>query len=271
MAQNAGRGKQAKECSEKGGQKLRHFWTGMTFEVDVSPLTQRFIAFTLGSPFLRLEASMKNAAVGFRVHSGWSALVAVSLGGREPVVLRRGRVELVEAFPREFKQPYHSAEKMPFEEGREFISNVKKEAERLACRALQEAQAELERDGKHLVGCGLLLASGRPLPDLQTILASHALIHTAEGELFREALAGACTRCELQVFRVREKQVVGEAARMFRTTEAAVLKRVTELGRPLSSPWARDEKFAALAAWLALHENGKPKAPAKRHNATQAP
>jgi len=209
---------------------------------------------------------MKNAAVGFRVHSGWSALVALSLEGNEPVVLRRGRIELVEAYHREFKQPYHSAEKMPFEEGREFISNAKKEAERLACRALQEAQSELERDGRHLVGCGLLLASGRPLPDLQTILASHALIHTAEGELFREALAGACERCQLRVFRVREKQVVGEAARALRTGEAAVLKRVTELGRPLGSPWAQDEKFAALAAWLALRQNGKPSAPTQSNS-----
>jgi hypothetical protein len=214
---------------------------------------------------------MKNAAVGFRVHSGWSALVAVSLGGRGPVVLRRGRIELVEAFRREFKQPFHSAEKMPFEEGREFISNAKKEAERLACGALQEARAELEKDGWHLVGCGLLMASGRPLPDLQTILASHALIHTAEGELFREALAEACQSCVLRVFRVKEKQVVGEAARMLRATETDVLKRVTALGRPLGAPWSQDEKFAALAAWLALHENAKQKAPAKRHNATQAP
>jgi hypothetical protein len=214
---------------------------------------------------------MKNAAVGFRAHSGWSVLVAVSLEGRGPVVLRRGRVELVEAFRREFKQPYHSAEKMPFEEGREFISRVKAEAEQMARRALEQTQAELEKDGLRLMACGLLVASGRPLPDLQIILASHALIHTAEGELFREALAEACQSCELRVFRVKEKQVVGEAARMLRTTEAAVLKRVTALGGPLGSPWAQDEKFAALAAWLTLNENGKPKAPAKRQNATQAP
>lgn len=214
---------------------------------------------------------MKTAAVGFRVHSGWSALVAVSLEGSDPVVLRRGRVELVEAFRREFKQPYHSAEKMPLEEGREFISRVKEEAEWLASRAVQEAQADVEKGGRHLVGCGLLLASGRPLPDLRTILASHALIHTAEGELFREALAAACERCKLRVFRVKEKRVVGEAAQMLRITEVAVVKRVTLLGRPLGSPWSQDEKFAALAAWLALNENGKPKARPKAHNAAQVP
>jgi hypothetical protein len=30
------------------------------------------------------------------------------------------------------------------------------------------------------------------------------------------------------------------------------MRRVTELGRPFGSPWSQNEKFATLAAWLAL-------------------
>jgi len=71
------------------------------------------------------------------------------------------------------------------------------------------------------------------------------------------------------VVRVKEKQVVGEAAQMLRTTEVAVPKRVTAFRRPSGSPWSQDEKFAALAAWLALRENGKPKAPPTTHKAVQ--
>src|SRR5208282_5675081 len=73
-------------------------------------------------PFPYLEAPMKNVAVGLRVHSGWAALVAVTLEKSQPVVLRRERVQLVETFTYQFRQPYHTAEKMPFEKGREFIS-----------------------------------------------------------------------------------------------------------------------------------------------------
>ena len=42
---------------------------------------------------------MKQAAVGFRVHSGWSALVTVSLENGSPTVLSRERVHLVVAHP----------------------------------------------------------------------------------------------------------------------------------------------------------------------------
>jgi len=41
---------------------------------------------------------MKQAAVGFRVHSGWSALVTVSLENDVPRVVSRERVHLVETF-----------------------------------------------------------------------------------------------------------------------------------------------------------------------------
>lgn len=200
---------------------------------------------------------MSKVAVGFRVHSGWTALVAVSLEKREPVVLRRERVELVETFSYKFRQPYHTAEKMGFEQGREFIFRMNSEARRLAYRALRGVQADLEKSGHSLVQSALLLASRRPLPNLEKILASHALIHTADGELFRDALIRASERCGMQMLRVRDKELLERAAHSFGLTEAALLKRVTELGRPLGAPWSQDEKFAALAAWLALSEGKK--------------
>lgn len=197
---------------------------------------------------------MKSAAAGLRVHSGWTALVAASLNRGEPVVLGRQRVELVQAFTYRFRQPYHTAGRMPFEEGREFISRVRSEARRLAFRALRALQADLTKDGYRLIHCGLLLASGRTLPTLEKILASHALIHTADGELFREALDGASARCGLPVLRVKEKQLFDQSAQAFGSTPDALLRRLTDMGRPLGAPWSQDEKFAALAAWLALNK-----------------
>jgi hypothetical protein len=195
---------------------------------------------------------MKNVAVGLRVHSGWAALVAVTLEKSQPVVLRRERVQLVETFTYQFRQPYHTAEKMPFEKGREFISQASAEARRLAHRALRAVQKDLAKSGRRLNQCALLLASGKALPELKSILASHALIHTADGELFRDALAKASERCGLSLVRTKEKELLGRAKEKFRLSEPALLRRVTELGREWGSPWSQDEKYAALAAWLAL-------------------
>jgi hypothetical protein len=195
---------------------------------------------------------LKQAAVGFRVHSGWAAAVAVSLEKGEPVVLARQRVHLVETFTYEFRQPYHTAEKMLIGQAREFIRRIEGEARRLAYRAIRELASRTQEQGVKLARCGLLLASGRSLPTLEKIVASHALIHTADGELFREALLHASARCGLGDFRIREKELLDRAENVLRLKSAALLRRVTELGRPFGSPWSQDEKFATLVGWMAL-------------------
>jgi hypothetical protein len=126
------------------------------------------------------------------------------------------------------------------------------EARRLAYRAVQELESRTQEQGVKLTRCGLLLASGRPLPVLEKILASHALIHTADGELFREAILHASARWGLRDFRIREKELPDRAENVLRLKSAALMRRVTELGRPFGAPWSQDEKFATLAAWLAL-------------------
>ena len=198
------------------------------------------------------EAPMKKAAVGFRVHSGWSVAVAVCLERGAPVVLHRERPHLVEEFTFRFRQPYHTAESMPLAEARKFVSKAQETARELGHRAICKLQAKSEDRGYKLCAGAVLLASGKPLPEFERILASHAMIHTADGELFREALTRACIRCGLQVVSLKERELVREAADSFRLTEASVLKQVTDLGKPLGAPWSQDEKYAALAAWLAL-------------------
>jgi hypothetical protein len=197
---------------------------------------------------------MKQAAVGFRVHSGWSAMVAVCLEKGAPVVVHRQRLHLVETFSYRFRQPYHTAEKTPLAEGREFISCVQAEARDLAYRAIRGLQTELKERACELTCGALLLASGRQLPELEKILASHAMIHTADGELFRESLVHASKRCGLAVLYIKDRDLLEQASNAFRLPRPRLLQRATEMGRPLGPPWSQDEKFAALAAWLALRE-----------------
>jgi hypothetical protein len=201
---------------------------------------------------------VKQAAIGFRVHSGWTAVVAVCLDRGSPVVLVRQRVHLVETFTYEFRQPYHRAEKMLIGQAREFIARMQAEARRLACSAVRELESRTQEQGVKLTRCGLLLASGRPLPGLEKILASHALIHTADGELFREALLHASARCGLRDFTIKEKELLDRAGQVFRSKPNELMRRVTDFRRSLGSPWSQDEKFATLAAWLALASKSSP-------------
>jgi hypothetical protein len=202
-------------------------------------------------------AQSKQAAVGFRAHSGWAAVVAVCLEKGAPVVLARQRVHLVETFTYEFRQPYHTAEKMALDKARVFISRMQNEAKRFAHRAIHSLQLDLQERGFTLARCGLVLASGKPLPALEKILASHALIHTADGELFREAILHASARCGLSDFTIKEKELLDRAGHVLRAKPSELMRRVTEFGRSLGAPWSQDEKFATLAAWLASNVPAK--------------
>jgi hypothetical protein len=189
------------------------------------------------------------AALGFRSHSGWACLVAVAGPPSAPFVVARRRVELSRRTPR---QPFHAAENRPFAAAEDLVRRSTEEALGLAERAVRETVAELRTAGHEPVAGGLLLASGRPLPGLREILASHALIHAAEGELFRDALRQASRRCGLRVAELKDKDLEAEASRALRRTASELKSRVAEWGKAVGSPWTQDEKRAALAAWIAL-------------------
>jgi len=161
-------------------------------------------------------------------------------------------MQLVDRFIYKFRQPYHTAEQMPLKEAAEFIKRVETEARDLARSGIDALQGQLTSVGHDVVGCGLLLSSGRELPVLAQILASHALIHTADGELFRDAIRDACTRCNLLISGIKEKDLFDVAARSLRIEPAALKHRIIELGKPVGAPWSQDQKLAALAAWLSL-------------------
>jgi hypothetical protein len=197
---------------------------------------------------------MKSAAIGFRPHSGWTAVVVLSFEKGEPVILLRDRIHLVRIFNYSYRQPYHTAAKAGLEEGRAFIGRVRSDARRLACRALQDMEKKLKETDYRLTHYALLLSSSRTLPELERILAAHPLIHTADGELFREALSFASQKYGLKELHVKERELLGRAAENLRCSGDVLMRRVTELGRPMGSPWSQDEKFATLAAWLALHD-----------------
>ena len=195
---------------------------------------------------------MKPAALGFRVHSGWTSLIALALENNQPIILARQRPHLVATFSYTFRQPYHTAEKMNLDEAKTFLRQQRSEARQLALVAIRSAQTEAAQQGYKLTRAALLLASGRPLPELSKILASHSIIHTADGEFFREALLHACAQCGLALATVKERELLATASATLRRKSPALNRFINQLGKPLGSPWTQDEKFATLAAWLAL-------------------
>jgi hypothetical protein len=192
------------------------------------------------------------AAIGFRAHSGWAAAVAVSGPPEAPAVVSRRRIEMRERGAAGPSQPYHAAGGLDIREARQLVANCAARAAALATTALRGILKDLRQLGHEVAGCGLLLSSGRPLPKLESILASHALIHTAEGELFREALCAASRECGLPVTTVKERELLTRAAADLRLPVSQLERHVAAMGKAMGPPWRQDQKFAAVAAWLAL-------------------
>ena len=192
------------------------------------------------------------AALGFRAHSGWTAAVAVAGSLRKPVVLERHRIETADAAIPGSRQPYHAAERLDIQKAETLIRLCRDSSTLLATNSVSAMAARIARNGHRVVGTGILFASGRPLPDLAATLRSHALIHTAEGEFFREALVRASEHCSLTVTRIKEREIWERGAALFRLDSTDLQQQISELGRSLGPPWRQDEKLASLAAWIAL-------------------
>jgi len=196
---------------------------------------------------------VSRVALGLRAHSGWAALVALVGPPAAPTVVDRRRIEMADASIEGSKQPYHEAEDKKPKEAERIVARCIDSSRALAREALSAVVRELRGRDHEVAGCGLLLASGRALPeDVHAILASHALIHAAEGEMYRDALRRASEQLSLRVTGVRERDVLARTAEVTGRPAAELQRRVAEMGRSLGPPWRQDEKLATLAAWVAL-------------------
>ena len=180
-------------------------------------------------------------ALGFRAHSGWAAMVAVAGTIDAPRVLERRRIVIAEPDMPGSKQPYHAASELPFPEAEALVRKAIESSRALALEAMSASVKALRSRGHEVAGCGVLLGSGKALPPLEGILSSHTLIHTAEGEMFRNVLVWAAEEHHLPVTGVREKEV-----------DATLLKRIESLGKLIGPPWTQDQKYATVAALTAL-------------------
>jgi hypothetical protein len=180
-------------------------------------------------------------ALGFRAHSGWAAMVVGAGTIDAPRVLERRRIEIADLEMAGSKQPYHAAAELPFPKAEAFVRQAIESSRALALEAMAATVRALRSQGHEVAACGVVLGSGKALPSLEGILASHALIHTAEGGMFRDVLVWAAQEHRLPVTGVREKELDAEA-----------LKRIGTLGKLIGPPWTQDQKYATVAALMAL-------------------
>jgi hypothetical protein len=192
------------------------------------------------------------SVLGIAPHSGWAALVLVGGTAAEPRVLVRERLEMTEARLRGSRQPYHALEGVALPEARRRLARFEASAAQLASSGLRSLLERASAVAGVVRAAGILDSSARSGTSLEAILASHALIHAADGLHFRTALAEACQKLGLAVTRIAVRELTERAEAALHTPAAALAAMVARLGRTLGPPWGADQKSAALLGWLLL-------------------
>jgi hypothetical protein len=190
---------------------------------------------------------MIEAAIGLRPHTGWATLVVI---GRAPsALLDRRRLELLG--PGVPHQLYHTAAEHVLDDAAILVEQTVAAVDALAARTLRKVLDEQRARGRNVIACGLI-GTQRATPSLAATLASHARIHAAEGDLFRNALTAAAQLAGLPWFTVAEKDAAAATAHALGITPSSLQRHVAEIGHIAGAPWRADQKLATMAAMLAL-------------------
>jgi len=195
---------------------------------------------------------MKRAALGIQMHSGWGVVVALSGAIKSIEILDRRRIVIADPAIAGTKQPYHHAAQLELAEAEKYLASCTATSSRMASMAIEEVFREMEKRRYRIVGASVLLASGRPLPPVVKILASHPLIHTAEGEFFRHAATRGFEDLHIPVTAIRERELDKQAEAVFGNEARRLRASIASMGSTIGPPWTKDHKTAALAAALIL-------------------
>jgi hypothetical protein len=186
------------------------------------------------------------AALGFRVKSGWAVAVLISGSAGSPKLRDSCEIDLSDPRDPATRQPYHAAM------GRlETNASKLKRRTQSVRRATTKSVADLLRrcaDYK-VRSAGLVVGS---VIDPDAIANPHIRAHALEGRLFRMTLAAALRSRGIRCGIFTERDAYATATKVLGRSVARIKDILIELGESGNGPWRAEQKLAALAAWMSL-------------------
>ena len=152
-----------------------------------------------------------SCALGFRVKSGWAAVVLLAGPKNAPRVVGSRVVDLSDPGVPHSRQPYHAALGTAQTDKR-VLDRLIRGIERFS-RAQIAALVAATRHERRLTGAGVVVPS---LTDPATIANQHMRAHASEGQLFRSVTADGLERCGVKARIVRERDVYETLAKRLR-------------------------------------------------------
>lgn len=181
-------------------------------------------------------------AIGLRIKSGF-AIAAIVNGSADGFAIEAVRkVALATDELPQSRFPYHPTIELPERQGAALSEKAVKEVHRTAAqemsRVLQEF-AGIERAGI-VVGSTI---------DPDSLGNPHVRVHALEGKLFRDVVAAALAKQDIDCGVLVERDAYAKVAADVSATEQRVRAEIAALGQGRIKPWRSEEKLATLAAW----------------------
>ena len=190
-------------------------------------------------------------AIGLRAKTARAIVVVVGGTADSPLVLAKTEIKLWDPKFPATGQPYHHVMDLPGEEWPQAVQKSARAIEKIAIKALATLMKEQAVKGREVRAVATVGAKDR---NLASIGNPHIRAHAAEGILFRRVLDNAAQKNGLLARAFAERDFDQILRHELGMKSDAVKKKLDQAARALPPPWRADEKLAAMAAWLVLHQ-----------------
>ena len=193
----------------------------------------------------------QTAALGFRVKSGWAAVVLLTDTAHSPQLSDVSRIELCDPRLPETRQPYHAGTG----ELETDSTTLNRRGRVVRCISQQSLTALLNgyrQKGFRVRRAALVVGSKI---DPAGIANPHIRAHALEGRLFRLAVEEALQDQEVRTDVLLERDAYACVAARLKRSSDDVKRAIQDLGRSAAAqggPWRAEQKLAALAALFAF-------------------
>jgi hypothetical protein len=201
-----------------------------------------------GSCYVSKQVNAETAALGFRVKSGWAAVVLLS-GPIDLPASRDNRViDLSDPQVPETRQPYHAAFGQ-LETDAKKTNRRTDTVHRVTKQSITKLLSDYRWKGYSITRASLVVGSQR---DPATIANPHIRAHALEGQLFRSALEQALNAHGIRTAILLERDAYVTAGAQLKRPHDDVRQTIQNLRRSSDGSWRTEQKLSAVGAWLAL-------------------
>jgi hypothetical protein len=201
-----------------------------------------------GSRYVSKQVKAEIAAIGFRVKSGWAAVVLLGDAVDSPRLCDNRMIDLSDPRFPETRQPYHAA-MGKLETDAKKTSRRTDIVHRVTKQSITTLLADYQRRGYAISRASLVVGSQL---DPARIANPHIRAHALEGRLFRLALERALDAHVIRTVILLERDAYDTGAAQLQKSSVDVRRTIQNLGLFTDGPWRAEQKLAALAAWFAL-------------------